>query len=203
MNILSNLIPVFPLNGVILLPKSNLPLNIFEDRYLSMVDYALAKDKKIGMIQPCNKNDKLYKIGCLGKITSFTETEDNRYIINLLGLVQFTSIKEIKTDYKFRLLEVRYQNNNSNLDSIDKNKINKILIEKFIIISKNNNQNMNWDIIRKIDIHDLINLIAMTGPFSSSEKQMLLESKNLKLLSNKLISLLDFYIKENSSTSIN
>ena len=94
---LPSIIPVFPLAGAVLLPEGNLPLNIFEKRYIAMVDYALANKKLIGMIQTNAKdNNKLYNIGCLGKITSYSETDDNRYLINLRGVSKFKIINEIQ-----------------------------------------------------------------------------------------------------------
>ena len=97
-------IPIFPLDKVILFPETNLPLNIFEEQYIEMIDYAFSKNKLIGMVQ--NKNDsELYNVGCVGKITSFNETDDGRYIVNLLGKSIFTITKEIKSDYKFRIVE--------------------------------------------------------------------------------------------------
>ena len=103
MKILS--IPIFPLNGVILFPNSVLPLNIFEKRYIEMVDYALTQNRYIGMIQTKNNNE-LYEIGCIGKINSFTETNDGRYLINLTGKNYFKIIQEISSKKKFKIFKV-------------------------------------------------------------------------------------------------
>ena len=116
-------LPVFPLNGAILFPGANLPLNIFEDRYLDMVDYAMSSDRKIGMIQEIEKTKKLYEIGCIGKITNFSETKDNRYIINLEGISHFKKIKEIETQKIFRILLVEYDDDS--IFNIGKHKFNK------------------------------------------------------------------------------
>ena len=104
----SEIIPVFPLSGAFLLPSGNLPLNIFEPRYVDMVDYAFKKNKLIGMIQPKNQNStELFKIGCIGKITSFSETQDKRYLINLYGLSRFKIIKEVQNEKKFKTFEIK------------------------------------------------------------------------------------------------
>ena len=101
--------PVFPLNGAILFTKTNLPLNIFEQKYLDMVDYSLSKDRCIGMIQT-KEDDSLYEIGCLGKIVGFNETSDNRYLINLLGRSYFRVLKEDSSKYKFRIVDAEILN---------------------------------------------------------------------------------------------
>ena len=105
-------IPIFPLNGAVLFPKTNLPLNIFEDRYIAMVDYALSKDRLIGMIQLKNTG-KLFNIGCLGKITGFNETNDGRYLINLEGISCFVLKKELTKQYNFRIVEAMILENNT------------------------------------------------------------------------------------------
>ena len=110
-NKLPNIIPIFPLSGALLLPNGNLPLNIFEPRYIDMIDHAMKTDKIIGMIQENSKNkefNNLYSIGCLGKITQYNETDDGRYIINLNGLIRFKFIKEEESYQKFRKLRVDY-----------------------------------------------------------------------------------------------
>ena len=108
MKIDTSIIPVFPLSGALLLPSGNLPLNIFEPRYIDMINYALGHNKLIGMIQPKTTNPKeLFKIGCVGKITTYNETEDNRFVINLKGLSKFQIIDEIQHDKKFRLFNIK------------------------------------------------------------------------------------------------
>ena len=107
-------IPIFPLSNFIIFPKTTVPLNIFEPRYIDMIDDSMKTSKFIGMIQPKNVNDennnpKLYEVGCLGKITTFQETEDGRYLIELKGLIRFQNIKEIKTKNKYRILEVNFE----------------------------------------------------------------------------------------------
>ena len=193
-------IPIFPLGGVIFFPKTNLPLNIFEERYLEMVNYALSKDKIIGMIQTMEKSDKLYTVGCFGRITSYNETDDGRYIINLLGVEKFKIIEEIKTLYKFRIFNIKSDQyieedlNYTNQEEFDKS----ILIKKFQNFFRKTEPDLKFKSIDNIGYSDLIKLIAMTCPFKVSEKQMLLESKKMSSLKKNLLSLFDFYINENS-----
>ena len=122
-NLLSNRIPVFPLSNFIIFPKTTVPLNIFEERYLSMVDDAMKKDKLIGMIQPANKNDitpNVYKIGCVGKIVSYNETNDGRYLIVLNGISRFNVIKEIENRKLYREFDVSYEEFKNDQLKIDK-----------------------------------------------------------------------------------
>jgi len=198
------IIPIFPLGGVIFFPKTNLPLNIFEDRYLEMVDFALSSNKMIGMIQPLNDN-QLYNIGCVGKITNFNETNDNRYIINLYGINCFKIIKERPLDKKFRVFEANLYNNEKTQNFLtNKNFNRKKLVEMFIAFLNRNNSDIDIKYIDKINSEELVKLMAMLCPFSITEKQMLLETMNLNDLSDKLIALFEFYTNEyNCQKTIN
>ena len=192
MHTLTQKLPIFPLNGAILFPGANLPLNIFEERYLEMVNYAMSSDRKIGMIQEIEKTNKLYEVGCIGKITSFSETKDNRYIINLEGISHFKKIKEIETQKMFRIFLVEYEDNtafNTGNHSINKN----ILFDKFKLFLKKQYNENHFSGIEKIESNELIKFMAMASPFNVPEKQMLLESKNVSELGEKLIGLFDFY----------
>ncbi len=195
------IIPIFPLSNFIIFPKTTVPLNIFEPRYLDMVNDSMKLDKLIGMIQPKNsKNEngipKLHNVGCLGKITSFRETEDGRYLIELKGKIRFQIINEINTDKKYRSVEVEYNNYSSDL-SEENEKLNfsdldlifkdlKSLFEKkgFII---------NWKALEKQSLNETINALAMASPFSLEEKQILLEAKNLDIRKNKIAEILKTY----------
>ena len=193
-NNLPKTIPVFPINNFIIFPKTTVPLNIFEPRYIEMIDESMRSNKLIGMIQPRNSINNqsqpiLHDIGCLGKITSFKEIEDKRYMIELKGLIRFKIIKEIKTLKKYREYEVDFQNFNhdlgeekedlkfSDLELIFKDL--KSLFEKrgFII---------NWKELEKQSLDEIINALAMASPFSLEEKQVLLEAKNLSVRKNKI-----------------
>ena len=194
-------LPVFPLSNFIIFPKTTVPLNIFEPRYIDMVNDSMKSDKIIGMIQPKksvnqDNNPELHEIGCIGKITSFRETEDGRFLIEIKGLTRFKKIKEIKTEKKYRILEVSYENFSqdllnqkeeikfSDLELIFKDL--KSLFEKkgFII---------NWKALEKQSLDETINALAMASPFTLEEKQILLEAENLDLRKNKIAEILKTY----------
>ena len=196
-------IPIFPLNGVIFFPETNLPLNIFEDRYLAMIDFALSHNKMIGMIQ-LKENLKPYKIGCVGKISSFNKTNDGRYIINLTGQNYFKISEEIFSKKQFREVKATIQNNqdillkNQHINEKDK----KILIENYLSYINQINQEINFDILKSIETPNLIKFIAMTCPFSIAEKQMLLETFNFNELVNKLNTLFYFYSSDQQNEKL-
>ncbi|MBD1165569.1 LON peptidase substrate-binding domain-containing protein [Pelagibacterales bacterium SAG-MED10] len=198
---LPNQIPIFPLSNFIIFPKTTVPLNIFEPRYIDMINDSMKSNKTIGMIQPRalaseGNTPELHEIGCLGKITSFKETDDNRYLIELKGIIRFQNIEEIDTQKKYRVLNVNYENffqdlnNNkedikfSDLELIFKDL--KSLFEKrgFII---------NWKALEKQSLDETVNALAMASPFSLEEKQILLEAKNLDMRKNKIAEILSTY----------
>ena len=194
-------IPVFPLSNFIIFPKTTVPLNIFEPRYIDMVNDSMKSNKLIGMIQPKtsynNRNEpELHNVGCLGKITSFRETEDGRFLIELKGILRFEKIQEINNEKKYRSLEINYENfyldlenNNEELKFSDLELIFKdlkSLFEKkgFII---------NWKALEKQSLDETINALAMASPFSLEEKQMLLETKTLDIRKDKISEILKTY----------
>ena len=198
---LPNKIPVFPLSNFIMFPKTSVPLNIFEPRYIDMINDSMKSNKMIGIIQPRASNTEdsvpnLYDIGCLGKITTFQETEDGRYLIELKGIIRFQKIKEIETQNKYRILEVEFNKFNDDLNSKSENlkfsdlelifKDLKSLFEKkgFII---------NWKALEKQSLDETINALAMASPFSLEEKQILLEAKNLNERKEKISEILKTY----------
>ena len=201
-NDLPKKIAVFPLSNFIIFPKTTVPLNIFEPRYIDMINDCMKNNKLIGMIQPKNLNKEaleipeLHQIGCLGKITSFKETDDGRYLIDLKGMIRFKIIKEIKTEKKYRQYEVDFENylhdlndekedlKFSDLELIFKDL--KTLFEKrgFII---------NWKALEKQSLDETINALAMASPFTLEEKQILLEAKNLDIRKNKIAEILSTY----------
>ena len=189
-------VPIFPLNGAVLFPGTSLPLNIFEERYIEMVDYALSKERCIGMIQSDEKNN-LYNIGCIGKIHSFSETADGRYLISLQGTSCFKVKKELEKKYKFRLIEAEA------LDFMeDKNSLNEKqkdnLLERYGQYIKIKKINLNLEDIQKVDFNQIIKFIAMISPFSDVEKQVLLETENLSDFYKKLQSIIELEIVENN-----
>ena len=204
-NELPKIIPVFPLSNFILFPNTTVPLNIFEPRYIDMINDSMKSNKLIGIIQPKTSNNKqdipeLYEIGCLGKITSFRETEDGRYLIELKGLIRFKSVKEINTENKYRILEVDFKSFYQDLTDKKENlkfsdlelifKDLKSLFERrgFII---------NWKALEKQSLDETINALSMASPFSSEEKQVLLEAGNLDIRKNKISQILTTYTFDN------
>ena len=198
---LPKIIPVFPLSNFIIFPKTTVPLNIFEPRYIDMINDSMKSNKFIGMIQPKTSIDdknrpELHEVGCLGKITSFRETEDGRYLIELKGVLRFKKNKEIDTKNKYRLLEVTYNEFYNDLENHQENlkfsdlelifKDLKSLFEKkgFII---------NWKALEKQSLNETINALAMASPFSLEEKQILLASKTLDERKNKISEILKTY----------
>ena len=196
------IIPVFPLSNFIIFPNASVPLNIFEPRYLDMVNDSMKSDKLIGMIQPKNYKNKddmpaLYDVGCLGKITSFRETEDGRYLIELKGEVRFQIINEINTDKKYRSVEVNY--NDYLNDLIDeKEKLNfsdlELIFKDLKSLFDKRGFIINWKALEKQSLNETINALAMASPFSLEEKQILLEAKNLNVRKNKIAEILKTYV---------
>ena len=201
MNLPKN-IPIFPLSNFIIFPKTAVPLNIFEPRYIDMVNDSIKSDKFIGIIQPKNikdkniKDEKLHNVGCLGKITSFKETNDGRFLIELKGIIRFNVVKEIISQKKYRECEVSfdeyYDDLNENQEEIKFSDLElifrnlKSLFEKrgFII---------NWKQLEKQKLDETINALAMASPFTLEEKQVLLEAKNLEIRKNKITNILTTY----------
>jgi len=183
-------IPIFPLNGAVLFPKTNLPLNIFEDRYIAMVDYALSKNRLIGMIQTKN-NGELFNIGCLGKIIGFNETNEGRYLINLEGISCFVLKKELTKKYSFRIVDVIILENNTKKNYKLKSELKNKILDSYKRYIKEKNININLNEIINIKIEQLAKFIAMVSPFDDIDKQMLLEISETKLFCEKLLSILE------------
>ncbi len=186
-------LPIFPLNGAVLFPETSLPLNIFEKRYIDMINYSLAREREIGMIQTMNNGD-LCKIGCIGKIHSFNETNDGRYLISLQGLNCFEVVKEIDVDYSFRIVRANViKGINKEDDKLDNDKKSNILkkYKKYISFKK---INIDLSEIDGIEIYQLMKFIAMISPFKDIEKQALLETDNVEDFYYKLLSIIDFDI---------
>ena len=186
-------IPIFPLNGVIVFPDCSLPLNIFEKKYVDMIDYALSNNRLIGMIQSDEKG-RLYNTGCLGKIKYFDETDDGRYVVSLVGQSFYSVLKEIKTKHMFRLANVDIIKNKDSFDKTNKINFNRShLINNYKKYSGEANLKINFDLIDRVEDAELIKFIAMSSPFSIIEKQMLLETLDLSNIAAKLLSLFEFY----------
>ena len=174
-------IPVFPLRGAVFFPKTNLPLNIFEERYLQMVKDALKNNRLIGMIQSKESGGSLFKIGCLGKISDHSETGDGRILINLLGLTRFRILDEIKTDKLYRQFVVKYDDYKSDLlDTKINNNLLKILNSNTRDFFEKKGLIINWNELTKLKIPQQIYTLIMISPISVSEKQKLLETISLE-----------------------
>ena len=196
-----NVIPVFPLSDFIIFPKTSVPLNIFEPRYIDMINDTMKSDKMIGIIQPRttyikNNIPELYEVGCLGKIITFKETEDGRFLIELKGITRFQKVREIKSDKKYRILEVDY--NSFIKDLYDENEDIKFSDLKLIFKDLKNlfdkrGYVINWKALEKQSLYEIINALAMASPFSAEEKQILLETKNLNDRKNKVAEVLSTY----------
>lgn len=195
-------IPIFPLNGAVLFPGTSLPLNIFENRYIEMVNYSLARKRFIGMIQT-DENNKLYNIGCVGKIHSFNETNDGRYLISLQGTNCFKINKELDPLHGFRLVDVKIlESLNDNFEFSKDQRIE--LLEKYKKYINIKKINLDLKEIETIDTLQIIKFIAMVSPFKDIDKQALLETINLRDFYGKLDSILDLEIAgEIASDTIN
>ena len=196
------IIPIFPLSNFIIFPNTTVPLNIFEPRYIDMVNDSMKSDKLIGMIQPKNSKDKngipeLHDVGCLGKITSFRETEDGRYLIELKGKIRFQTINELNTDKKYRSVEVDYNNYLNDL-SDEKESLNfsdlELIFKDLKSLFEKRGFIINWKALEKQSLNETINALAMASPFTLEEKQILLEAKNLDVRKNKIAEILKTYI---------
>ena len=203
MDISNNLptkIPIFPLSNFIVFPDTTVPLNIFEPRYLQMVNDSMASNRLIGMIQPKKtgnlKKPDLFDVGCVCKVISFNETDDGRYIIIIKGLNRFKKVEEIESTKLYRELNVDYKlyKNDENLkqDNFEFSKIKKIMNELKILFEKRGFQ-INWKDLEEQNVYQTLSALSMASPFSIVEKQILLETKNLEERKNKFEEILSTY----------
>jgi len=199
-------IPIFPLTGVLLLPGGKLPLNIFEPRYLNMTSAALAGDRMIGMIQPTGDNEgaqpEVYRTGCAGRLTSFSETEDGRYLITLSGYLRFDIRQELPLRDGFRTVVpdwTPYREDLAEDDSerIDRDRMLRALKGYFAA----NQVDANWDAIKDTPTDRLVNALAMMCPFQPSEKQALLEAATLVDRADVMVALLEMSLAANDDTA--
>ena len=196
-----NIIPVFPLSGVIYFPKTNLPLNIFEQRYLNLINDAYKKDKLMGMVQSKKENNSVYEIGCLGKISDYQKSKDGRILINLTGISRFKILKEVSNNKLYREFQVDYNNFIEDLDNIHSNVDARNLMEKAKTFFKRNGLLLNWREFEKLDHTQKINTLAMIAPITNEEKQKLLEAVSLESKIKTLESIISFYLYETSESN--
>ena len=196
-----DIIPVFPLSGVIYFPKTNLPLNIFEERYINLVNDAYKKDKYMGMIQLKKDGEKVYEIGCLGKISDFQKIKDGRILINLTGVSRFKILNEISNNKLYREFKVDYTNFINDIETIHKYVDSNLLIEKSKAFFKKNGLLLDWREFEKLDQLQRINTLAMIAPITNEEKQKLLESISLDNKVKTLESIISFYLHETGTNN--
>ena len=200
---LPNKIPIFPLSNFIIFPKTTVPLNIFEPRYIDMVDDAMKSNRIIGMIQPKKSNQNiplLYNIGCAGKITSFNETNDGKYLIVLAGISRFKIIEELKNDKLYRECSISFDDFHYDLEE-NKEEIKfsdlELIFKELKSLFIKEGYIINWKDLEKQSLDQTINTLAMASPFSLEEKQVLLETINLNERKKKLEEILTTYTVDN------
>ena len=196
-------LPVFPLSNFIIFPKTTVPLNIFEPRYIDMINDSFKSNKLVGMIQPKLSKDniendipQLHQIGCMGKIVSFKETKYSMYLIELQGLIRFKILNEIQTNKKYRECEVDFENFYEDLES-KKEDIKfsdlELIFKDFKSLFEKKGFIINWKALEKQSLDETINALAMASPFTIEEKQILLETKSLNMRKTKIAEILTTY----------
>ena len=201
---LPKIISVFPLSNFIIFPDTTVPLNIFEPRYVEMIDDSMKKNKLIGLIQPKNNNINsvidLHETGCLGKIVNFKDSSSGAYLIELNGLARFKITKEIKNNKLYRECEVSFEDYQDDL-SLQKEELKfsdlELIFKDLKSLFEKKGYIINWKSLEKQNLNETINALAMASPFSLEEKQILLESKNLKNRKNKIAEILSTYNYDN------
>lgn len=201
---LPSVIPVFPLAGALLLPRAELPLNIFEPRYLAMFNDAMAGHRVIGMIQPANEDQselpELSHVGCLGRITSFSETDDNRLLVSLTGVCRFEQVSELGVETPYRQFEVAYHNFAGDLVADDRARsVNRdALVKAFRQYLEANSMTANWEEVAQVSTENLVNTLSQLAPYPASEKQALLEAPDLPARADMLIALTELALSRSS-----
>jgi Lon protease-like protein len=201
---LPKIIPIFPLSNFIIFPDTTVPLNVFEPRYVEMINDSMKTNKFIGLIQPKKNNINsildLHETGCLGKITNFKNTSDGRYLIDLNGLSRFKIIKEIENSKPYREYEISFEDYQDDL-IIQKDQLRfsdlELIFKDLKSLFEKKGYLINWKSLEKQNLNETINALAMASPFSLEEKQILLESKNLEIRKNKIAEILSTYNYDN------
>ena len=202
---LPSLLPVFPLSNFIIFPRTTVPLNIFEPRYVEMINDSMRSNKLIGMIQPKNSKEsvnipKLHDIGCMGKITSFRESENGQFLIELKGIIRFQILSEIKSNKKYRECNIEFKDFYNDLNTENENlKFSdlKLIFKDLKSLFEKKGFVINWKGLEKQSLDETINALAMASPFTLEEKQILLEAKNLELRKIKISEILTTYSFDN------
>ena len=202
-NQLPDKIPVFPLSNFIIFPGTTVPLNIFEPRYVQMIDDSMKGNRMIGIIQPKDKSNnlkpELHDVGCVGKITSFNESKDQRYLIILNGLSRFKIVDEIKNNKLYRECKVNFKDFENDI-SLNKEEIKfsdlQLIFKDLKSLFEKKGYLINWKELEKQNLAQTINTIAMASPFSLEEKQILLETQDLNARKSKLEQILTTYMAD-------
>ena len=198
-------IPIFPLSNFIIFPNTNVPLNIFEPRYIQMIDDCMKGNRLIGIVQPKKTGDlkkpNLYDVGCVGKITSFNETDDGRYLIVINGICRYKIIEELINDKLYRECKINFDNYTNDLNKIKQEEIKfsnfKSIFNEIKILFKKQGYLINWKDLEKQNLDQIINTLSMASPFSLEEKQILLEANTLSERNKKLEEILKIYSVDN------
>ena len=202
---LPNIIPVFPLSNFIIFPNTSVPLNIFEPRYIEMIDNSMKTDRIIGMIQPKKQKDgipQLYNVGCAGKITNFNETEDGRYLIVINGISRFKILKEINNNKPYRECEISFdeyiEDTKENYNEIKFTDL-ELIFKNLKTLFKKKGYSINWKELEKQSLDQTLNALVMASPFSLEEKQALLETININKRKIELEKILNTYVVDEFS----
>tara|TARA_Y100000591_G_C21603228_1_gene579078 strand:- start:58 stop:675 length:618 start_codon:yes stop_codon:yes gene_type:complete len=196
MKIFPKVIPIFPLSGVIYFPRTNLPLNIFEQRYLDLVTDTYNKDKLMGMVQSHKNGKEVYKVGCLGKISDFQKSKDGRILINLTGITRFNILDEVENKKKYREFNVDYKNFEIDLKDLTEEQNTKNLMDMAKTFFRKNGLLLNWREFEKLDRIQRVNTLSMISPVTNEEKQKLLEALTIKDKIETLENIISFYLHD-------
>jgi uncharacterized protein len=199
-------IPVFPLSGSLLLPRTDLPLNIFEPRYLAMIEDAMMGDRVIGIIQPVENDEadkpKLENVGCAGRITSYSETDDGRLLVTITGVCRFNLKKETVVKTPYRQVSVDYKPfaidfvNETGARSVNRDQ----LISAFRQYLEANNMSADWQEVQSVSTEVLVNTLSLLAPYPPREKQALLEAPDLKSRADVLVALTEMALAKSSGS---
>jgi len=197
---LPKIISVFPLSNFVIFPNTSVPLNIFEPRYIEMIDNSMKTDRIIGMIQPKKQKDgipQLYNVGCAGKITNFNETEDGRYLIVINGISRFKILKEINNNKPYRECEISFdeyiEDTKENYNEIKFTDL-ELIFKNLKTLFKKKGYLINWKELEKQSLDQTLNALVMASPFSLEEKQALLETININKRKIELEKILNTYV---------
>ena len=202
---LPKIISVFPLSNFVIFPNTSVPLNIFEPRYIKMIDNSMKTDRIIGMIQPKKQKNnipQLYNVGCAGKITNFNETEDGRYLIVINGISRFKILNEINNNKPYRECKISFEeyieDTKENYNEIKFTDL-ELIFKNLKNLFKKKGYSINWQELEKQSLNQTLNALVMASPFSSEEKQALLETKSTNKRKIELEKILNTYVVDEFS----